>query len=77
MCFHKGTLICLMILSQLGSCDAGFALVCLEIIIIGVILKAGLVKNYAVWQKNLEAKITNRRKENIFFHLCMIVQEGI
>ena len=25
MCFHKGTPICLMLLSQLGSCDAEFA----------------------------------------------------
>ena len=66
MCFHKVIPICLMILSQLGSCDAGFALVCLEIIIIGVIFKADLVKNHAVWQKNVEAKILVRRNVNIF-----------
>ena len=70
MSFHKGTPISLMLLSQLGSCDAELALVCLEIIIICNFTKQILVGNNAVWQKNFKAKIPFRRKENIFSPLC-------
>ena len=65
MCFH----ICLMLLSQLLSCDAVFALVCLEIIIIGVILQGRFGRKSGSLAEQIGSQDTGSQKGKYIFHL--------
>ena len=69
MCFHKGTSVCLMLLSQLEPCDAKFALFCLEIIIIGVILQGRFGWKSCSLAEKFGSQNTGSQKGKYLFHI--------